>query len=526
MMSRIVFFALLPAIALAQNFEAQSDTSVLALASDSLRQDFRSALIDAGTNWHELADAVQQAGPQYRTEAVWLILQMPHLDRLEMTSAILLEHIDYAHRTLSAFRYPVPESLFQNYILTYRIADEPVTAWRRLLFDRFAPMTQSATTPEQAARLINQWLARNLKTIEKGFFGPMKSPELALDSRNGTIEEIAVLATAILKTLGIPSRRVKVPWLGEQDGDASWVEVYSQGRWLPLYPLESKAFGDTSWVERQHPHNVTIAVATSAFDQNLVTEHYTGSGRVKLHLSSAGIPLSRFENFSFNTFNYGAWRPLDELNTITDSFGNYECVLGDGDYLLTFGVRDPDGNPWIVNRGFSVKPGDSVRLSPDLSPQVARMPHPALDDPLLQHDYPNLNGGISSASELRGRVGFVIFFNPGDSAALRSAMFAESLYQSFKDKGFAVLGIGLDGAYEVRQFRTAGKLSFDVAFFPSDVQRSFLPTSIAPLLGLPYVVPMPCLKLVGKDGIVVSTEFEPDPARLAALGQQVAGLLK
>ena len=520
-----IFFALLPVMALAQSFETQSDTSVLALAADSLRKDFRSALIDAGTNWRELADAVQQADSQYRTEAVWLILQMPHLDRLEMTSAILLEHIDYAHRTLSAFRYPVPESLFRDYILTYRIADEPVTAWRRLLFDRFAPMTQSAATPGQAARLINQWLARNLKTIEKGFFGPMKSPELTLDSRNGTVEEIAVLATATLKTLGIPSRRVKVPWLGEQDGDANWVEVYSQGHWLPLYPLESKAFGDTTWVERRHPHNVTIAVATSAFDQNLVTEHYTASARFKLHLSSAGIPLSRFENFSFNTFNYGTWRPLDELNTITDSLGNYECVLGDGDYLLTAGMRDTKGNPWVANKEIRVNSGDSLVLDLDLTPPLTSIPFPVLADPFLGHDYPNLAGGISSPSGLKGRIGLVLFFNPEDSNAARSAVFADSLYRLFKEKAFGVLGIGMGNAESVRAFRDAHRLTFEMAFaFEPTLERP--PASIAPLLGLPYVVPMPCLKLVGKDGIAVSTEFEPDPARLAALGQQVAGLLK
>jgi hypothetical protein len=514
----------------AAGFLADRDTSVLSLAPDSLRKDFQDALTDAGTNWRELATAVERADAPYRQEAIWLIRQMPHLDRLEMTSPILLEHIAYAHKTTTAFRYAVPESLFRDYILTYRIADEPVTAWRKLLFDRFAPMTRNALSPEQAARIVNQWLSRNLKPCERGFFGPMQSPELTLSSGRGTPEEIAVLATAILKTLGVPSRRVKVPWLGEQDGDASWVEVFSQGRWLPLYPLQARAFGDTSWTERKYPRNVTIAVATSALDQRLVTEHYTTSGLVKLHLTAAGIPLLKFENFSFNVFNTGAWRQLDELNTVTDSLGNFQCVLGDGNYLVTCGTRDPKGNPWIVNREITVKPGDTIRLAVDLTPPMTRPLYPVLDDSLLQYDFPNLRGGISSPSELKGKTGLVFFFKPGDSLAARVASMAESLCQSFKDRGFAVLGIGLERPLgycgnvslsrsesphklNVWQLRDSLKLSFDIAFAPnSPAPYSLLST--------------PSLVLLDKEGKVVLTETEPDAARLAALRNAVVDLLK
>jgi peroxiredoxin len=510
---------------LASGFTTDGDTSVLTLAPDSVRGEFRAALIDAGANWRELADAVLQTKPAYRPEAVWLILQMPHLDRLEMTSSILLGHIDCAHRTITAFRYPVPQTMFRDYILTYRIADEPVTAWRREFFDRFATMTRYANTPTEAARIINCWLNRNTHVTEKGFFGPMKSPELTLSSRSGTTEEIAVLATAILKTLGVPSRRVKVPWLGEQDGDASWVEVFDRERWLPVYPLDARSFGDSSRNERKHLHNVTVAVATSAFDQQLVTERYTASGLAKLHLTAAGSPLPKFENFSFSVFNTGAWRQLDELNTVTDSLGNFECRLGDGHYLITCGMRDPKGNPWIVNREITVRPSDTIRLDLDVTPPMTRPPYPVLDDPLLEHDFPNLSGGISSPSEVKGKAGLIFFFNPEDSLAARVASKAESLYLSFKDKGFAVLGIGLGDAAQVRQFRDTHKLSFDVAF-AFDPELPSQPGSITPMLGLPYVLPMPVLKLLDKEGRTILTESRPDGAGLAALRNAVADLLK
>jgi hypothetical protein len=351
----------------AQPFASPQDSSLLALAPDSLRPAFGEALADAGQNWPELAFAVATTPFERRAEVVWLINSMPHLDRLEMTRTVLLEHVEYAHIGAPAFKYRAPDSLFRDYILTYRISDEPVTAWRKLLYDRFAPMVGSAKTPADAAQIVNRWLAENVHSAKRGFFGPMKSPELVLSSGAGTNEEIAVLAAAILKSVGIPSRRVKVPWLGAQDYDASWLEVYSDGSWLPCYPLVPAAFGDFGWLEHEHRDNITIAVATSAFGQQLVTSSYTTGARVRVHLTASGVPLPKFESFAFSVFNTGAWRPLDELNTVTDSSGDFECFLGNGHYLLAAGQRDPRGDPYVVTQELKVDSDQPVDIGLDLT---------------------------------------------------------------------------------------------------------------------------------------------------------------
>jgi len=360
--------------AVAQPFASPSDSSLLALAPDSLRPAFDSALLDAGQNWPELAFAVATAPPELQTEVVWLINSMPHLDRLEMTRAVLLEHIEYAHIAAAAFKYRSPDSLFRDYILTYRISDEPVTAWRKLLYGRFAPMVESSRTPADAAHIVNRWLARNIHSARRGFFGPMKSPELVLSSGSGTTEEIAVLAAAILKSVGVPSRRVRIPWLGAQDNDASWLEVWSGGEWLPCYPLKPTAFGDFGWLERGHPDNVTIAVVTSAFDQRFVTPSYTAGARVRVRLAASGAPLPGFENLAFETFNAGAWRPLDELNTVTDSSGTFACFLGNGRYLLAAGQRDPRGDPYVVTRELKVESNRPMDIELDLTLPRAEAP--------------------------------------------------------------------------------------------------------------------------------------------------------
>jgi len=325
------------------------------------------AFKDAGGNWTELSDALKVLDGEKRDAAVWLIINMPHLDRLEMTSSILLEHIEYAFEVKTSFQYKIPDELFTDYILTYRISEEPVEAWRQILFDQFSPQVKKSRIPADAAELINKWINHHVKTRPSEFFGPLQSPLLTLISRQGTDEEIAVLTTAILKSLGIPSRRVMVEWLGEEEGGGSWVEIYSRGKWLPLYPLDAKNFNNFKKYELKHPHNITAAITQTAFEQKAVTKDYTDTGMIKLKFLETGKPKPGFEHFSVNVFNGGGYRALDDVGGAADSTGSYHVELGDGRYELIVGVRDSTGSPYVTAKEVMVNPGDTVNLSFDVS---------------------------------------------------------------------------------------------------------------------------------------------------------------
>jgi peroxiredoxin len=481
-----------------------------------LRPAFAEALVDAGQNWFELAFAVATAPPERRPEVVWLINSMPHLDRLEMTRSVLLEHVEYAHVGATAFRYHAPDSLFRDYILTYRVSDEPVTAWRKLLYDRFSRMVRESATPADAARIVNRWLAENIHSVKRGFFGPMKSPELVLSSGSGTNEEIAVLAVAILKSIGVPSRRVKVPWLGAQDNDASWLEVYSEGKWLPCYPLEPKAFGDFGWLELEHDDNITVAVATSAFDQQLVTPSYTAGAQVRVRLTASGVPLPRFEGFAFSAFNAGAWRPLDELNTVTDSAGTFDCFLGNGHYLLIAGQRDPRGDPYVVTREIDVVPDQPSDITLDLTVPATKVPDHART-PDFTSTLPNIAGGISSAPPPKGRPGVVIRFDPALPVTLPAFKTVQQLYEKYEKKGLFVLGIARADLNTARSFALRNALTFTVACEPG-TQASALDALNSENYGV--------IILYDKDGTVVLRKARPRPGDIRELNRRVAAMLK
>jgi len=349
-------------------FDAATHGDLLLLASRDTRDEFGQSLADAGSNWTELADAVRELDGEQREACIRLINGMPHLDRLEMTAETLLEHIQYAYRVRTGMPYAVPDAMYEPYILTYRVEEEPVDAWRAELWERFAPLAESERTIEATARAINRELAAAVSEREKEFFGPRQSPLLTLRSGRGTDTEISILAAAAMKAVGIPSRQASVPALGSEEGAASWIEVFTGEQWVPLYPLEPDAFGDFSFTEREHWRNVTVVVTRSAFEKLQVTESYTEVGTVELSFVSGGEPAAGFEHFSISVLNRGALVPLDALDVAADDDGQFTAMLGNGRYIIQAGTRDESGNPLVMMRHISLTPGSTKRLAFDVSP--------------------------------------------------------------------------------------------------------------------------------------------------------------
>ncbi len=349
-------------------FDAAAHGEVLLLAPRASRDEFGRSLADAGSNWTELANAVRELEGEEREACIRLVNGMPHLDRLEMTEETLLEHVEYAYRARTEMPYAVPDAMYEPYILTYRVEEEPVDAWRAELWERFAPVAQSERTAEATARAINRELAAAVSEREKELFGPRQSPLLTLRSGRGTDAEISILAAAAMKAVGIPSRQAGVPALGSEEGAASWIEVFTGEQWVPLYPLEPDAFGDFSFTEKEHWRNVTLVITRSAFEELLVTENYTEVGTVELSFISGGKPAAAFEHFSISVLNRGALVPLDALDAVADDNGQFTATLGNGRYIIQAGTRDESGNPFVMMRHISLTPGSTKRLAFDISP--------------------------------------------------------------------------------------------------------------------------------------------------------------
>lgn len=351
-------------------FDRDADALVLDLVDAADRDELALALEDAGRNWPELAGALEALGGEEREACLTLVTGMPHLDRLEMTAGTLTEHVSLAFRAKEQMPYDVPDDMFEPYILTYRIEEEPVQPWRAELYERFAPLALREGNVVSTARAINAELAQALAEREWEFFGPRQSPVLTLRSGSGTEADIAVLACAALKAVGIPSRQASVAALGGEDGGAHWIEIFDGAEWLPMFPLDPDAFGDFGYPERDHPDNVTVVSSTSAFEQVLVTERYSETGTIEFEFVEDGGPAAGFESFSLSVPNDGSLAPLDALEAVAGDDGVFRATVGEGRYVALAGVRDASGNPLVMMRDVLVTPGATVALGFDVTPRA------------------------------------------------------------------------------------------------------------------------------------------------------------
>lgn len=336
------------------------------------------ALKDAGTNWESLASAIISTSGEKQDDLLWQITVMPHLDRLEATPEILLEHLEYSYRAKEEFQYMIPEDMFREYILVYRIGDEPLTLWRKMIYERFVDM--AGLTPAESAQNVNEWVYENVHERKRGFFGPRQAPDQVIKNGLGTKEDIATITTAALKCLGVPSRKARCRFFGQQKSGATWVEIYDGLEWIPLYPDDPANFGNFKRFEKEYPQNITVVATTTAFNALQITDKYTETGTLELTFMRHGAPMKDFEHFGVSVYNDGGWYPIDDLGfdleesrMSTSEDAMVPIVLGDGTYLVQAGVRIKDGSVYMYAKELEVKPGDVIPMTIELDPPIGQL---------------------------------------------------------------------------------------------------------------------------------------------------------
>lgn len=194
--------------------------------------DLETALERAGENRGELEAAIESSPPSERAGVEWLIEHMPEQDLQSLSADFILENTHEAYEAWrgSPWRDAISEDLFFDTILPYASLNERREGWRVPFREQFAPLVAEATTPAEAAAILNQKIF--------GMVGvkystqrpkPDQSPFESIDAGMASCTGLSVLLVDACRSVGVPARFVGTALWSDGSGNHSWVEVWDDG---------------------------------------------------------------------------------------------------------------------------------------------------------------------------------------------------------------------------------------------------------------------------------------------------------
>lgn len=191
-----------------------------------------------------LRQLLKHTDEKYRDELAYLLIHMPAADRDTMSLELLMENVTYAH--LARERFPwvqaLPKEVYLTDVLPYYVVDEVRDAWRKELYELFAPIVDTCKTIEEAHHVVNLRIPEltgvHYNTLrEKTNQSPRESMRQGMASCTG----LAILLADALRAVGIPARFAGTASWHDNRGNHSWTEVWIDGKWrVTEYYLPSK----------------------------------------------------------------------------------------------------------------------------------------------------------------------------------------------------------------------------------------------------------------------------------------------
>lgn len=195
--------------------------------------------------------ADQSLNPQTIRDSLDYIYGAPDLKNLDiiydieiLDSAYLVENIDAAFEARD--KWPWGKNVrwedFLEFVLPYRLGDEPISSWRKPILNEYGELIDSiaslpeAETPRIASDLLyKEWIWRKkFKWTSRLPTGPRIGPEIT-EWKTGACREKADGMCYLLRAAGLPAALHVAPMRGDLNDTHSWGAVYdSDGSpWLP-----------------------------------------------------------------------------------------------------------------------------------------------------------------------------------------------------------------------------------------------------------------------------------------------------
>ncbi|WP_246281369.1 transglutaminase domain-containing protein [Saccharibacillus qingshengii] len=315
------------------------------------------------------------AGPLSEEERLaleFLYAHMPINDLADYDGELFLTHVRQALRMREEMPWgaSVPDDLFLHYVLPPRINNERIEDYRDKiageLRDRVRGLSMSDAVLE-----TNYWCYE--KATYTGSDARTISPLGMIRSAKGRCGEESTLATAALRSIGIPARQCYTPRWAHVDDNHAWVEAWADGAWHFIGACEPEPALDRGWFDG--PARRAMLVHTRVPAGYAGTEPVThGDGvHTEINLLANYAPVRTLEvrvtdeagrpaagaDVQFQLYNYAELHPMASMRT--DKAGRVRFVTGYGDLV----VRAVQGEIWsetIVYGSRAIQPANGLDL--------------------------------------------------------------------------------------------------------------------------------------------------------------------
>lgn len=138
----------------------------------------------------------------------------------------------------------IPEDIFLNYVVSYRINNEAIEDCRPLFRKKLADRVRGKSMKE-AALEVNVWCAEHV--TYQATDDRTVSPLTVMKSSYGRCGEESTFAVTALRSVGIPARQIYAPRWAHCDDNHAWVEVWCDGDWYFLGACEPEPVLNRGW---------------------------------------------------------------------------------------------------------------------------------------------------------------------------------------------------------------------------------------------------------------------------------------
>lgn len=253
---------------------------------------------------------------------------------------------------------------FCEWVLPYRIGDEPLDNWRKMYYDRYKPLLDSLYNGRDMVEAVNV-LARyfkrnNLFVLTTEYRMPHLGARFLVDYLVGTCREITDHAVYVFRALGFPVNVDKYWYSPSNQHDHMWnVLKDSNGGFIPFWYMDSSDFvverGATDGRKKGKVYRNTFAAqdckTTPLFGPFYkdVTEEYFGENEFKVKVDKV---------VKGNSVLLGMFRPMGYVPVDIAPLRHGKALVKNIEPGVIFqpmiyknGEHCPAGYPFMVEKG-------------------------------------------------------------------------------------------------------------------------------------------------------------------------------